>query len=225
MFLRRPEVWTQVRAADCPPGGALDPLGQHGPASGGTFQEVVEMGVIDSQFPGKGCSIWDPGSKVGHGFNVDLKSRLVKSRPDGLTRQMIDPGPMTDWPQRTEFRKALDSYRLSEGITLEELARILEIKLSTLHTYLYAKKGKPSLELLQRVSKLTNKSILYLIDDPGSDTLGTRTDEETRFFSRLIIRDMAAEDLTPEDKKALYDAWRWHLDQIRRARPRPSPAD
>lgn len=122
------------------------------------------------------------------------------------------------WAKRREFAEAVTRLRTTEGLTLTEVAERFGIALSSLHSLLYGKKARPSIDLLQRVAETTGIPVANFIDQPLQATFsGSRPPSPgATFFAQLILADLSAADLSDEDLKALYDAWRWHLDQLRR---------
>jgi len=87
-----------------------------------------------------------------------------------------------------------------------------------LKDYLYRNDLRPSLEVLQKASKLFRVSITQFIDDPGALIGGqdlSDHSEETRFFAKMIVKGVATRDLTDEQRAYIIEDLFRTVDRIR----------
>ena len=217
--MRRPEVRAEVGTTDgsiCRP---FNPDGHLRPRAGGTLQNGMEVGIVTVQRPHKSRDAGNSATKISHGGSMGHLPIGCKGLLSGFLSHANDYWEMTDtWPQRLEFEKEVKAYRLREKVRLRDIAPLLGIEESTLKDYLYRNDLRPSLEVLQKASKLFKVSITQFIDDPGALIGGqdlSDHSEETRFFAKMIVKGVATKDLTDEQRAYIIEDLFRTVDRIR----------
>jgi transcriptional regulator with XRE-family HTH domain len=71
------------------------------------------------------------------------------------------------WPERENFRRALNDYRNKTGKKMEQVAEKLGLSISTLRNIYSATAHVPSIDLRIKIAKLFGISITTLITDPN----------------------------------------------------------
>ena len=133
---------------------------------------------------------------------------------------------MDVWPQREKFKAMVKAYQNGTGKSQEQVAEELDVARSSLRFWLYQKKRKPSLEILQRSAKLFGCSVTEFVDDPAAGPRVPGVDqvawldltERERVIAGSMFDDITAGDLTEEDKDMLYAAWKAELEKFRKYR-------
>jgi len=118
---------------------------------------------------------------------------------------------MDEWAYRKQFRERVAEFRSKHHLSPEEMATRLGLKLTTYSGYLYKKKGKPGVEVLQLAAGLFGCSVLEFMDDPGSPVAGVtqgsfgEATEQERVMLRAMSQDLAK--LNPDQRRAAFEAW------------------
>ena len=169
------------------------------------------MGIVRLDARREGHDVRDQVAEIGgHGESIGLIHRHSKVNIYRNFPHTKDNGGMDTWTHRSHFKKLASDYRKAKGINLDQLAIELGLERSTLDGYLYGKKGKPSIEVLQLAATLFECSILEFVDDPGDDLGGIapgQLSEAKRLVGRLIFKDIASADVTDEDALAYLKAF------------------
>lgn len=105
------------------------------------------------------------------------------------------------WNQ-DHFRQVCLDLMRERNLTKAELAEMFGIKEGSLHQYMYNSDKRPSLDVLQTVGRVTNRSITEFVDDPGAEG----DSELVRFMSRVMGSDLSK--MTDQQMRAAFDAWR-----------------
>lgn len=164
-----------------------------------------------------------PPLKLGDGeredrsdISHDLHTMPTKSRvktfglysTKGITAHYLGMSEFDVWPKRTVYRARLEAYLKETGQTQEDFANGLGISLSHLRNSMYREEKRLGLEILQKSCAMFKCSILEFVDDPGAPISGqdmSSSSEQARFFASLITKDVAAEDLTDDERRYLYE--------------------
>lgn len=114
---------------------------------------------------------------------------------------MNDVVAMDPYPYRHNFKTAVKELRLEKKITLAAVADMLGLELPSLHDYLYRPLNRPGREVLQRLSKLTGRSVTEFDDDPGANNIEGLAKGDLREISpaKRAVMNMLFQRLKPED--------------------------
>lgn len=127
-------------------------------------------------------------------------------------------GPMRRWPQQENLKKAVKAFQKEHGWTQVQVADALGTTVDVLRQWLNNKNSKPSFETLQKFSALLGISILEFVDDPAKKLIGqplSNLTEEGRYLASVIVKDLASEELTDEDRRFLAEEFSRSKDRLR----------
>lgn len=125
---------------------------------------------------------------------------------------------MDRWPQRLRFKALVSEFRASHKLKRKDVAEALGLAEPTLHNYLYNRRLSPSIDVIQRASRLFGVSITELVDDPGTGMAGIEASEfgmateADRTITLEVFRDLLT--LRPEQKQAAFEMWKATLKAI-----------
>ncbi len=225
--MRGAKVGTEVRPFHSPARDCFDPKRQLKRAFLFPGHVFMHPGVA---FPtqaalklgdGKGENWTD----IGHALDcMPLGGRVNPENlysPDG--QNLHDLGMDDIWPRRVAFRNRLEEFLKQEGMTQKEFAEKIGISLSHLRNCLYREDKKLGIENIQRACAEFKCSIVEFVDDPGAPIGGqdmSNNSEQARFFGSLILKDVAAEDLTDDDRQELFKEHQRAVERIRAQKAR-----
>lgn len=184
-----------------------------------TPRSKVETRPNSSQEAREDLRELSPGE--GHETNIGSQPSIATPNPVGPENIFSNE---ERWPQRTVFRTRIEAFKEQMGaetgrkILLRDVAQMLGLKESTLYGYMYAPDTMPSLQVLQRASALFGCTVIEFIDDPGGGRLGqdlSYLSPQARFLADLTLKDLAAGDLTDDDRRFL---WEDHIRAVERLR-------
>jgi hypothetical protein len=128
------------------------------------------------------------------------------------------------WPQRENFKRALEKYQVKTGKKQAEVAEDLNMSLHGLRQILYQKGRRCSFETAQRASALFGASVTEFLDDPGAPPPGVDQEkwavisERDRVIASAMFADITADQLTEAEKDELYRAYKEAKERIIRLR-------
>ncbi|MDR2697139.1 MAG: helix-turn-helix domain-containing protein [Holophagales bacterium] len=128
------------------------------------------------------------------------------------------------WPQRENFKRALEKYQAKTGKKQAEVAEDLNMSLHGLRQILYQKGRRCSFETAQRASALFGVSVTEFMDDPGAPPYGMDQEkwaairERDRVIASAMFSDITADQLTEAEKDELYRAYKEAKERIIRLR-------
>ena len=191
--------------------GCFDAPGELPGWEGCALQDFMEMGIVGVEGSGQSGDVGDRGTEIEHAGSVGPKPRTFNPNPYGIFSHNSEDGDMDEWAYRRQFRDRVAEYRSKHHLTPDEMAMRLGLKPSTYTGYLYKKKGKPGVEVLQLAAGLFGCSVLEFMDDPGAPVAGvgaesfSEASEQERVILRAIAEDLVK--LTPDQRRAMFDAW------------------
>lgn len=112
------------------------------------------------------------------------------------------------WAQLETFKKRLKEYQKKSGKKQVTVAEELGTTYGTLRFWL-AGVRPPGFPNLKRAALLFGCSVTEFIDDPGKKIAGhdvSYLSDQARFFAGLLVKDLAMEDLTDDDREQIYRA-------------------
>jgi transcriptional regulator with XRE-family HTH domain len=128
------------------------------------------------------------------------------------------------WPQRENFKRALEKYQAETGKKQAEVAEDLKMSLHGLRQILYQKGRRCSFETAQKASALFGISITEFLDNPGAPPPGMDQEkwalirERDRVIASAMFADITADQLTETEKDELYRAYKEAKERIVRLR-------
>jgi len=161
----------------------------------------------------------ESGGQLGHSLNEgvgmcchtsSVVCDTIKSSGNNMDPKLFfsDPEWMNIWPQRSRFKEAVLSYRKAKSLSPEQMAELLGIKPSHLHGLLYDKRVGPSLELIEKASRVLGLPLFELANDGSLEISGAEKDasDMERFMLRMMGHDLSK--LTETQKQSAFEAWR-----------------
>lgn len=212
-----PEIRAKIAPQNRPAGGLFDgdsPRRGARPLSGqGLMKRRVALGseTATEFFDGEG----EKGSDISHKGNCIPPESMCNPSIEYSPKSYVhDARWMEPWPQREQVKAALKNYSRETGKKQAEIADYLGISTSHLRNSLYGDK-RLSFEILQRIAAMVGCSVTRFIDDAGANPdLADMTDEE-RFWANTMLQDYRAEDLSPEDRRILFEDFQRGLERLR----------
>ncbi len=208
----------KLRRTKNTPAGGLQLHRQLGPGPADAVQDVVEVGRRRFR-PGRNLGDGLPGGKEAflhaHGSKCNSEP-LTSQGPRSTCRMLLLGHHCRMWTQLESFRKRLKEYQAKTGKTQAQVSVDLGTSYGTLRFWLSGTRP-PGLSTLQNAANLFGCSVTEFIDDPAGIIAGqdlSDRSEQTRFLAGLIVKDLALEDLTDEDRDHLYRAFAKERDWV-----------
>lgn len=164
------------------------------PAVARHAQLALELGDGDNQTV----------SKV-HGLNMLRQSVSVNPRTYSLEAHTDHPGGMDRWLKRQNFKDQVEAYRLNQGVTLDAVAKDLEISRSYLTALLYRNTTDPSEEFKAKAAEVFKCEITEFMDNPGASLPGLgegdlgQLSAAKRAVMNMLFQRVKREDVTDEE--------------------------
>lgn len=226
-MIRGPKVGPEIAAPHGSTCSRLDGNGKFSRAPGFARDNFVEtcVGTTLDQGQEFGDGEGDQGADVCHDLKcMPTGGRVKASMPYtqfGHTGHTLD---MSDiWPQRQAFRARLGEFLERTRQTQAQFCDLIGVSLDHLRNALYRPAKRLSLDAIQRSAGIFGVSVTEFIDDPGAEILGqdlVYLSDQARFFASLMVKDMASEDLTDEDRKFIYQDFQSAIQRHRAVKAR-----